>query len=150
MEFTIKSAAFNEGGAIPSKYTCDGKDISPPLSWQNTPQGTKSFVLIVDDPDAPAGNWIHWIIFNISETTHELSENLCSLPNGAKQGENSWGKSTYGGPCPPTGEHRYFFKLYALDTLLNLPGGANRSQIESAMQGHILATAKLLGKYKKS
>lgn len=150
MGLAIKSSAFNEGGSIPSQYTCDGEDISPPLSWQDEPKNTKSFVLIVDDPDAPVGNWVHWILFNIPEAIHELSENLSSLPNGAQFGKNSWEKSTYGGPCPPNGEHRYFFKLYALDTLLNLPAGATKSQIESAMRGHIIATAKLLGKYKRS
>lgn len=149
MGLTLQSSAFNEGSSIPSKYTCDGTNISPPLSWHDEPKSTKSFVLIVDDPDAPVGNWDHWLLFNIPETTHEMSENLSSLPNGALQGKNSWGKSAYGGPCPPDGEHRYFFKLYALDTLLSLSAGATKSQIESGMKGHILADAKLMGRYKK-
>ena len=103
----------------------------------------------MDDPDAPNGIWNHWIVFNIPETTHELAENLISLPNDAQYGKNSWGKSAYGGPCPPDGEHRYYFKLYALDTLLNLSADASKEQIESAMQGHILADTKLMGRYKK-
>lgn len=149
MKFKLQSPAFNDGNSIPSKYTCDADNISPPLMWQNEPENTKSFVLIVDDPDAPAGNWDHWIIFNIPITIHELSENLHSLPDGAQYGKNSWGKTSYGGPCPPDGEHRYFFKLYALDTNLNISSNATKSQIISAMDGHIIADAKLMGKYKK-
>lgn len=149
MTLKILSTAFENESSIPSKYTCTGKDISPPLSWKDEPPNTKSFVLIVDDPDAPVGNWDHWIVFNLPNSTHELTENFTTLPSHALYGKNSWGKSAYGGPCPPSGEHRYYFKLYALDTVLNLPAGASKSQIESAMKGHILAEAKLMGRYKK-
>lgn len=120
MAFILESSAFNNGGSIPSKYTCDDDDISPPLSWRDAPTDTKSFVLIVDDPDAPVGTWDHWLLYNIPAATHELAENLTSAPDGAHGGKNSWGKTTYGGPCPPDREHRYFFKLYALDSKLNL------------------------------
>ena len=150
MTFQIQSAAFINDNSIPSKYTCEGSDISPPLSWKNEPENTKSFVLIIDDPDAPKGTWDHLIIFNLPVTTHDLSENISSVPKGALYGKNSWGKSEYNGPCPPVGEHRYYFKLYALDTNLNLSSGASKSQIESAMQNHILAETKLIGRYKKS
>lgn len=148
MVFTMQSSAFKENGSIPSKYTCDGNNISPPLSWKESPANTKSFVLIVDDPDAPNGVWDHWIIFNIPSETTELTENA-SLPKDALYGKNSWGKLAYGSPCPPSGEHRYIFKLYALDTLLNLPSGATKSEIEAAMKNHILATTKLITRYKK-
>jgi Raf kinase inhibitor-like YbhB/YbcL family protein len=146
---TLQSTAFNDGNSIPVKYTCNGENISPPLSWKDAPQNTKSFVLIANDPDAPSGSWDHWIIFNIPQTTHTLSENLTSLPQGAQYGKNSWEKMAYAGPCPPQGEHRYYFTLYALDTVLNLPAHASKAQIESAMQGHILADTKLMGRYKK-
>src|SRR3990167_524972 len=138
MTLTLKSAAFTEGNSIPSTYTCDGEDLSPPLNWQGEPANTKSFVLIVDDPDAPMGTWDHWLIYNIPPAIHELSENLTSLPTGAHEGKNSWGNIGYGGPCPPDREHRYFFKLYALDFMLTLTPNATKSQIESAIQGHIL------------
>ncbi len=149
MELTIQSSAFNNNGSIPTKYSCNGDNISPPIHWKNIPAKTNSLVLIVDDPDAPMGVWDHWIIFNIPKTTTQFSENLTALPTGAQYGKNSWGKLSYGGPCPPSGEHRYIFTLYALDTLLDLSQGADKTQIENAMQGHILATAKLMGKYKK-
>ncbi len=149
MSLKLESAAFDNDNSIPIKYTCDGKNISPPLSWRDEPKNTKSFVLIMDDPDAPGGNWDHWIVFNIPQDFHEFSENLSSVPNGAQYGKNSWGKNTYVGPCPPNGEHRYNFKIYALDALLNLPVNADRIQIETAMQGHILADTKLIGRYKK-
>lgn len=149
MAFILESSAFSNGGSIPSKYTCDGDDISPPLSWQDAPTDTKSFVLIVDDPDAPVGTWDHWLLYNIPATTYELEENLTSAPDGAHGGKNSWGKTTYGGPCPPDREHHYFFKLYALDSKLNLSSNASKSQIESAMRGHILGTATLMGKYNR-
>lgn len=148
MAFILESSAFSEGDFIPSEYTCDGNDISPPLSWQGELANTKSFVLIMDDPDAPMGNWVHWLVFNISETTHELPENLLSPNDGAQFGKNSWGKVAYGGPCPPDRTHRYFFKLYALDTKLKLLN-PTKQQLESAMQGHILGTATLMGKYNR-
>ena len=149
MSFTLQSKAFSDGSSIPTKYTCTAEDISPPLAWEGAPEKTKSFVLIMDDPDAPGGTWDHWIVFNIPETVHAFSENLMLLPEGALQGKNSWGKSVYGGPCPPSGEHRYYFKLYALDNRLNLPEGASKSEVESAMQGHVLADATVMGRYKK-
>ncbi len=143
------SPAFQNNSTIPTVYSCKGDDISPPLQWKNIPDKTHSFVLIMDDPDAPAGIWDHWILFNIPKTTTELSENLSALPDGAEYGKNSWGNRAYGGPCPPSGEHRYIFKLYALDTLLNLSAGVDKSTLETAMKGHILATATLTGRYKK-
>jgi len=152
MEIKIKSTAFKEGGMIPSKYTCDGADISPPLSWDSVPEGTKSLALICDDPDAPMGTWVHWVIFNIPPDTRELPENVPpqkTLANGAKQGINDFRKIGYGGPCPPGGTHRYYFKLYALDTGINLEAGATKSQLLKAMEGHILAEGQLMGKYKR-
>lgn len=152
MAMKIESPSFKHEGMIPSTFTCDGKDISPALKWSGAPENTKSFALINDDPDAPVGLWVHWVIYNIPSGTHELHENFpkdAELKNGAKNGKNSWGKLGYGGPCPPSGTHRYFFKLYALDTMLNLPSGAAKEQVESAMKGHILAEAQLMGKYKR-
>ena len=148
MMFTIQSSAFNDNGSIPSKYTCDGNNVSPPLSWKESPAKTKSFVLIVDDPDAPNGVWDHWIIFNIQNGITELPENT-SLPEKALYGKNSWGKLAYGGPCPPNGEHRYLFKVYALDTLLNLPSGSTKQAVEAAMMSHVLAMTTLTGRYER-
>lgn len=147
MTFKLHSASFDANELIPVEYTCDGKDISPALSWTGTPDNTKSFVLIVDDPDAPVGTWDHWILFNIPASTQQLNENIKSLPAGTKVGVNSWRRNDYGGPCPPDRIHRYFFRLYALDTLLNLKEGSTKAQIQQAMNGHILATAELMGKY---
>lgn len=145
----LQSTVFENGKIIPSKYTCDGDDISPPLSWSGAPTHTQSFVLIVDDPDAPIGTWDHWILFNIPAHVTELAKNMTQLPNGTLAGKNSWGKTSYGGPCPPSGVHRYFFKLYALDTVLQLPSSANKSQIMQAMESHVIATAELMGKYER-
>jgi Raf kinase inhibitor-like YbhB/YbcL family protein len=149
MAFTLKSSAFHDGASIPLSYTCEAKDQSPPLVWESVPQNTRSFVLIVDDPDAPAGTWVHWVLFNIPKETQTLAENIQTLPAGTQKGSNSWNKQKYQGPCPPSGEHRYFFKLYALDNLLGLKEGATKSEIETAMKGHVLGTAQLMGKYKK-
>lgn len=149
MKLTLTSPQFSQGTTIPSRYTCDAENYSIPLEWANTPQNTQSLVLIMDDPDAPMGTWDHWLIFNIPPSVHTLSENLSDLPQGAKGGHNSFGNEVYGGPCPPDREHRYFFKLYALDTLLNLPQGASKSEIEKAMQGHILEQAELMGRYNR-
>lgn len=149
MALILKCAAFANNNPIPTKYTCDGADISPPLSWQGAPANTKSFVLIFDDPDAPRGTWDHWLLYNIPATTHTLVENITTLPEGTLVGKNSWGNTTYGGPCPPDREHRYFFKLFALDTYLTLAAGATKPQIESAMQKHLLATATLIGTYNR-
>ena len=149
----IKSSAFETGGMIPKQYTCDGEDISPPLSWDGVPESTKSLALISDDPDAPMGTWVHWVLYDLPGSTRELQENFPkdkTLSNGAKQGITDFKKIGYGGPCPPSGVHRYFFKLYALDTKLNLEPGATKKQLEDAMKTHILAQAELMGKYKRS
>jgi len=150
--FELTSAAFAYGEPIPVKYSCDGEDISPPLVWGPPPEGTKSQALIMDDPDAPVGTWDHWILFNIPANTYGLEE---ALPiTGINQAsdfisvaKNSWGRNDYGGPCPPGGTHRYFFKLYALDTTLNLDEKADKKQVLSAMDGHILAESELMGIY---
>lgn len=141
MAFTITSSAFAQGKPIPAKYTCDGLDISPPLAWSDAPSGTQSFALIMDDPDAPGGTWV---LFNLPAQTHQLAEK--AAPQGA-QGRNSWGRLGYGGPCPPSGTHRYFFRLHALDTRLRLPAGASKEQVLRAMQGHVLAQAEWMGVY---
>jgi len=148
----IKSSAFNHLEMIPEKYTCKGENVSPPLQWSNVPDGTKSFVLINDDPDAPAGTWIHWVLFNIPADQTALKENIEQkkvFDNGTRQGMTDSGRSAYGGPCPPSGTHRYFFKLYALDIMLDLPAGSTKKEIEKAMQGHILASGELIGNFKK-
>ena len=146
----ITSSAFSDGALIPIKYTCDGDDISPPLVWSDIPENTASFVLINDDPDAPVGTWDHWILFNLDGKTTELAENVdLSKLAGVQLGHNSWRRNDYGGPCPPYGTHRYFFKLYALDMKLDLPASSSKQDIEKAMTGHILAEAELLGRYKR-
>lgn len=150
MSFSAKSSAFTEGAAIPKKYTCDGGDVSPALNWSGAPAGTKSLALIVDDPDAPVGTWTHWIAWNIPPD-HALPENVQKtefLPDGIRQGKNDFRRIGYGGPCPPPGKpHRYFFKLYAIDTKLDLKPGVSRSELESAMKGHVLGHAEVMGKY---
>ena len=146
----ITSSAFSDGALIPIKYTCDGDDISPPLVWNDIPENTASFVLINDDPDAPVGTWDHWILFNLDGKTTELAENVdLSKLAGVQLGHNSWRRIDYGGPCPPYGTHRYFFKLYALDMKLDLSASSSKQDIEKAMTGHILAEAELLGRYKR-
>jgi Raf kinase inhibitor-like YbhB/YbcL family protein len=150
MELT--SQAFQEGGSIPSLYTCDGKDMSPPLSWSGVSEGTKSFALISDDPDAPAGTWVHWVLWNLPSMARELPAGLSThaqLADGTCQGKSDFGRSGYGGPCPPSGTHRYFFKLYALDIPLTLKAGAVKSMVETAMKGHILGQAVLIGVYRR-
>lgn len=147
MTLQIKSGAFDQGALIPSKYTCDGRDMSPPLSWSGIPAGTKSLALVMDDPDAPVGNWDHWILFNLSPQTTGFEENMKSLPVGTLSGKNSWKRLGYGGPCPPDREHRYFFKLYALDTMLDIKEGVTKKELEAAMQIHILEKAELMGRY---
>ena len=148
-QMKITSNDFENGKLIPSKYTCDGSDISPSISWDGTPANTKSFVLIVDDPDAPHGTWDHWILFNIPSSVHQLPENISTLPEGTREGKNSWDKTGYGGPCPPSGVHRYFFKLYALDNVLTLKNGATKTEIMDAMKNHVIAESNLLGKYER-
>lgn len=148
----IKSSAFKNSEMIPAKYTFDGLNVSPPLSWDIVPKGAKSIALICDDPDAPAGTWVHWVIFNLPPNLSELPENIPSqkiLPNGAKQGTNDFGEIGYGGPAPPSGTHRYYFKIYALDIMLNLKEGSNKQQLLKAMEGHILSKGELIGKYKR-
>jgi Raf kinase inhibitor-like YbhB/YbcL family protein len=153
MEIKVKSNAFEQGGMIPKKYTCDGEDISPQLSWSDIPSNTKSIALINDDPDAPAGTWVHWVIYNIPGGEKGLPEAVPvkkNLDNGAVQGKNDFGNIGYGGPCPPGGTHRYYFKLYALDTALSLQGDVTKGQLLEAMKGHILAEGQLMGKYSRS
>ena len=150
MAFEITSAAFAPQASIPQEYTCDGQDISPPLSWSDPPQGTEPFALICDDPDAPVGTWVHWVLFNIPANRRSLPENVPAqnqLSDGSLHGRNSWRRLDYGGPCPPGGTHRYFFRLYALDTTLQLKAGATRKNLLNAMEGHILAQAELVGRY---
>lgn len=155
MAFSLKTSAFSEGGTIPAKNTCDGDDLSPPLSWSEVPSGTKSLALILDDPDAPPGPWVHWVVYNIPNSSSALEEGLPkreSLSNGTRQGA-SWGVNDfsrigYFGPCPPPGKpHRYVFKLFALDQALDLPSKANRFDLERALQGHVLGMSQLVGKY---
>jgi len=148
----LESSAFKANGFIPGKYTCDGEDISPPLSWDEPPSGTQSLALIVDDPDAPGGIFVHWVLYDIPGTVRQLTAEIAAvstLPNGGIQGKNDFGKFGYGGPCPPSGTHRYFFKLYALDKKLGLEPGATKAQIVAAMDGHILAIAQLIGRYQR-
>ena len=153
MSLQITSSAFGEGEFIPLRYTCDGPDVSPPLNWTGTPTGCKSFALICDDPDAPVGTWVHWVIYNIPPSSHGLKENVpkeVELKDGTKQGINDFRRIGYGGPCPPHGvPHRYFFKLYALSKMLTLPSGATKDQLLSAMEGSILAKAELMGRYRR-
>ncbi len=153
MPFSLHSSAFKEGADIPRQYTCEGADISPALSWNDGPQKTQSFALIADDPDAPMGTWVHWVAWNIAAATRQLPEDVsktADLQGGGRQGANDFRKTGYGGPCPPPGKpHRYFFKLYALDTTLDLKPGATKKDLEQAMKGHILAEAQLMGKYQR-
>lgn len=143
----LTSPAFGHNQDIPSKFTCDGENVNPPLSFLDIPENTKSLVLIVDDPDAQAKIWIHWTVFNIDPTVSEIAKNC--VPQGGVEGMTDFGKPGYGGPCPPSGTHRYFFKLYALDITLNLSQNADKKAIEDAMQGHIFASAELVGLYSR-
>lgn len=151
MALQLTTSAFPAEGAIPKKFTCEGPDLSPPLSWSGAPPGTQSFALILEDPDAPAGTWVHWVLYDLPANTKDLAEGVpkeAQLSNGARQGRNDFRKIGYGGPCPPPGKpHRYFFKLYALDKMLDLKAGASKVEAESAMKGHILAQAQLMGRY---
>ena len=151
MSLQISSPVFSTGEMIPKKFTCDGPDVSPKLTWNDPPSGTQSWALIMDDPDAPVGTWVHWVLFDLPRETRELAEGVAKqeqLSSGARQGRNDFGKIGYGGPCPPAGKpHRYFFKLYALDTTLNLKSSATKADVEKAMRGHILAQGELLGRY---
>ncbi|MBE9504146.1 MAG: YbhB/YbcL family Raf kinase inhibitor-like protein [Proteobacteria bacterium] len=157
MALTLRSNVFKDGGEIPSKYTCEGEDIAPPLEWQSVPEEARSLVLIIDDPDAPDPKapkmtWVHWVLYNIPTNTSDLPEGATStdLPSGAEEGLNDWKRSGYGGPCPPIGRHRYFHKLYALDTVLSRLKNPTKAEIEAAMKGHIIAKTELVGTYQKS
>ena len=153
LAFRIESPAFSSQETLPSKYTCDGENLSPPLLWKDPPEGTQSLALISEDPDAPAGTWIHWVLYNIPPEPQELQEGIKkieSLPNGAKQGLTDFRRVGYGGPCPPPGlAHHYFFKLYALSVLLNLPPQATKADLLMAMSGHVLAHAEVVGVYQR-
>jgi Raf kinase inhibitor-like YbhB/YbcL family protein len=150
---SLQSSAFADSETIPVRYTCDGDDVSPALSWAEPPAGTQALALVVDDPDAPVGTWVHWVLFNLPATVRSLPEGVFageSLPEGGLQGANSWKQLEYGGPCPPQGStHRYFFKLYALDTSLDLSAGATKGDVEKAMNGHVLAQGQLVGRYSR-
>jgi Raf kinase inhibitor-like YbhB/YbcL family protein len=156
MSLTIASIAFAANAAIPALYTCEGRDISPPLAWSGAPSGTKSFALIVDDPDAPDPaapkmTWVHWVLYDIPATTTDLPEAVqpAALPPGTREGINDWKRTGYGGPCPPIGRHRYLHKLYALDVVLPDLKRPNKAALEKAMEGHVLAQAMLVGTYQK-
>ena len=145
MTLRISSPAFKHNEMIPSKFTCDGADVSPALTIEGVPAGAKSLALIVDDPDAPRGTWVHWVVWNISPTVREIREG--AVPDGGKQGMNDFRKHDFGGPCPPSGTHRYFFKLYALDAALDLGPNATKAQLEAAMKGHVIGQGELIGRY---
>ena len=152
MPLTLTSVAFTHNGEIPPPYTCDGRDISPPLTWSGAPIGTKSFTLIVDDPDAPDPKaprmtWVHWLLYNLPPDCNGLPEGVKQLPEGALEGINDWKRTGYGGPCPPIGRHRYFHKLYALDAVLPDLRHPTKAKLEQAMKGHVLAQAELVGTY---
>jgi Raf kinase inhibitor-like YbhB/YbcL family protein len=151
MEFAMKSSAFDHEGSIPKKYTCDGPDLSPALSWGDPPEGTVTLALVMDDPDAPGGTWVHWVLYDLPVSARELNEGVPDdkeLGRGTRQGRNDFRRIGYGGPCPPPGApHRYLFKLYALDRTLSLEPGATKAQVERAMEGHVLARAELMGRY---
>ena len=152
MVMKITSTAFQDGGMIAAKYSCDGANVSPPLDWSGAPQTTKSFALICDDPDAPGKTWVHWVVFDLPASRTSLPENMPpqeTIAGGGKQGMNDFKKIGYGGPCPPSGTHRYFFKIYALDSELNLDNRTTKDQLLQAMKDHILAQGELMGRYKR-
>ena len=152
MSIQITSSAFKHEGMIPARFTCDGEDISPPLKWENLPQSTQSIAIIADDPDAPMGTFVHWVLYNLPANTRQLPEAVPAkevLDDGAVQGKTDFGRFGYGGPCPPSGTHRYFFKIYALDKRLEIVGIADKSRLLNAMQGHIVGQGELMGKYKR-
>jgi Raf kinase inhibitor-like YbhB/YbcL family protein len=154
MAITLSSSAFAAGGSIPAAYTCDGQDKSPPLTWDEPPAGTKSFALIVDDPDAPDPKapkrvWVHWVLYNLPANARQMAEAVTKLPPGTREGKNDWAKTGYGGPCPPIGRHRYFFKLFALDQMLPDLGTPTKAELEKAMQGHVLEKVEMIGTYER-
>jgi Raf kinase inhibitor-like YbhB/YbcL family protein len=146
-EFVVTSPAFEEGETIPARFTADGPDLSPELALENPPAGAISFALIMDDPDAPVGTWVHWVVWNLPGDTRTVPEG--SLPLAAVEGRNSWGRTSYGGPAPPSGTHRYFFKVYALDSTPDLPPSTDAAGLETAVQNHVLAEASLMGTYSR-
>lgn len=147
----LRSKAFKEGQSIPRKHTCDGPDLSPPLEWSDVPQGTNAFALLMEDPDAATGSWVHWLLYDLPAEARSLPEGVSpteTLPRGGAQGKNDFGRLGYGGPCPPPGRpHRYFFRLYALSSRVNLPPGASKEQLLRAMEGNVKAEAQLMGTY---
>jgi Raf kinase inhibitor-like YbhB/YbcL family protein len=153
MAFTISVSGFSNGGSIPQKFTCQGADVSPQLAWTDAPAATKSFALLVDDPDAPVGNWNHWTMWNLPATLHGLAEGVSKsarLPDGTEQGINDFRKTGYNGPCPPAGKpHRYYFKLFAIDAILKLETGSGKKELETAMKNHVLGKAEWMGTYKR-
>ena len=152
MDIQLISGAFEDGKPIPAQYTCQGKNVSPPLAWSSAPAGARSFALILDDPDAPRGTWVHWVLYNVPADTIGLPEGIkvdSRLPGNALQGRNDYKRNDYGGPCPPSGTHRYIFKIYALDTMLDLKAGATKDDVLRAMEGHVLARGQLMGTVKK-
>jgi len=156
MGFTITSEAFEDGGSIHRRFTCDDADVSPALAWDGVPEGTESFALIVDDPDAPDPDapkmtWVHWVLYNIPASATELPEGVASdgLPSGTREGHNDWKRTGYGGPCPPIGRHRYYFKLYALDTVLPDLGETTKDEVNEAADGHVIARAVIMGTYQR-
>jgi hypothetical protein len=154
MSLTVKSPAFAPGGEIPAVHTCEGRDVSPALEWSGVPAGAKSLALVVDDPDAPdprapKTTWVHWVLYDVPPSTTSLAQGVKALPAGAREGVNDWRRTGYGGPCPPVGRHRYFFKLYALDRTLGDLGRPTKAALEKAMEGHVLARAELVGTYEK-
>ncbi len=157
MGLSLRSSVFNEDGVIPLKYTCEGDDVAPPLAWDGVPENAQSLVLIVDDPDAPDPDapkmiWVHWVVYNIPADVKGLPEGASAdiLPAGAEEGLNDWNNIGYGGPCPPVGRHRYFFKLFAIDTVLKNLDTPTKAELETAVQGHVIAQAELIGTYKKT
>ena len=152
MGLTLTSTAFAPGAAIPSAYTCEGRNVSPPLAWTEPPAGTNSLALISDDPDALGGTWVNWVVYNLTTQTRRLAQGVptnAELADGTRQGVTDFGRPGYGGPCPPSGTHRYFFRLYALNAALGLKPGATTAQLEAALQGHVLAQGELMGTYRK-
>ena len=152
MEIKVTSTAFKHGGMIPAEYTCDGANVSPALKWDSAPEGTKTIALISDDPDAPMGTWVHWVLYNLPPEKRELPENFPedeTLPDGTRQGMTDFGKAGYGGPCPPSGTHRYYFKIYALDSMIDSATVLDKKALLEKMKGHILAEGQLMGRYKK-
>jgi len=155
MALALTSTAFPPNGSIPAKHTCEGADVSPPLAWSGVPDGTKSLALVVDDPDAPdprapKTTWVHWVLLNLPPSATSLPEGVAALPAGAAAGLNDWKRAAWGGPCPPIGRHRYFFKLYALDVVIPRLARPTKAQLEKAMEGHVLAKAELVGTYEKA